>query len=480
MGEGDSVYIRHANIVVGSCLKNDRPTAVRLLVVSGMRATDLPSRQYWRLYDALVLLLKDDKPLIPLMVHTIMPELPLAWLESLVVSVPMQESLASVEVVIGYGDRQLMSMVLQGSLSDLANPSTDSNALRMDMMEKLAGSRRSERTAAGIGDIFQSYADDDLDGMVCSTNMRWFDFLFDGGFRPRQHFAIAAPEKSRKTSLARNLVLRAARSGDMSSAAKNISILFAAFENDRFITAYDFAAMLAMEYLTSHAAGVINARVGKLYTHEYCAVDKMRQYHKGAPPSFPAELRLAYQYAFDQVSMLNNTLYVYDQSREGGDLRSLNALKDCIVEHNVLRRKEDQTLLICVDYLGLVEVPGKNRYEAQSEITQSLQADSVDKGACVMSLAQYTRSATKDRNRNGDDGIIPVDSNPDLARAVQHFFQTGVHPDNDEVLDVEMIVARRKPGKMKQMYVIHPPSGYIVEEVKGFSMTQRYLRTEHW
>lgn len=461
--EMNNVYVAHAERLLGACLARREDVAVKLLISSGLRSADLPEMKHWHTYDAIVRALRESKPLDPETIAAIDTSLELVWLRGIANTDTPSMLEGSIDVVISHADERAINMAVDAIVQQRGSASPQE--MRSFMMTAAASTRRNNSVPLGIGDILN-------EPPVMShlkpvkTNIEYFDSIFAGGLSTDTSIAIGAPEKNRKTTMARNLLLSLLRDGD-GNVRRTVSAAFCAFENGRHITANDFLAMIVIERIMKLVGrNDLNKVVRGRLMHQYAdATWLMREMPSFDMSLLPHSLRLSIEYAQDTMQSLNPYLRIYDRSREGGNLGSVTGLGEKIVEHDTLYRNNDQLLVVVVDYLQLVSEPKMNKFESQTYLTNMLLGLAADRQAAIISIAQYTRSSTRDRAKGEDIGIIPVDSNPDLARAVQFFFEVSVNKNAPESMDTQLVAARRhKVGKSMSIR-IHPDSGLMLPEL---------------
>jgi hypothetical protein len=277
---------------------------------------------------------------------------------------------------------------------------------------------------------------------------------------------------------------------------EKMKVAFLAYENDQVRTYYDFAAMLAFEYIwKTGGLELCHQRFGSKYFHEYCSSpiimradlrDKIRTIEedgKVVQAGWPTELQKAVSFAFKSMEKLSEagTLAIYDSEVSTGNLFTTTDMERILLEHSMLYCNPDDHFIFVVDYLGLVRKEGEsNKYTAQQEVNASIKRNVSSLldglGATALSVAQYNTQSKRDKIQGVKSDPMP-DNNPDLRRDVQTFIETEYdHEETGQRLTIRILDNRRGKMNVQKDYWIHPASGYMVAH---FNPERLFEVTDH-
>lgn len=320
---------------------------------------------------------------------------------------------------------------------------------------------------------------------ITRTNINWFDKVLNGGLRGKTILAIGARQKGRKTSMARNLVLGAAKrlnNGIWQPNAK-VNIAFMGFENPREATYFDFVAQLAAErlvergwyeeeiYVDGKAIPAHTKLDGEKIQSAYerdalSAIDPVTQ-----EPRWPVHLQEAIAYAMDLLD--NLPIYLYDKSAKNGNLKTIESLRVAVWAHKYEHVKPGQHFIIVVDYAQLAKELGDDYKDmaALSELLLELAQDE-ELDCTIIVLSQFNEAgnwekANEKRGQAQKLDIVPTKGGGDLAATVQNYITLAYDSQNPRYLLAELARSRRS-GWGRIQFEIHPASGHILDEIPVF------------
>lgn len=460
--------------VLGPCLRGNREDAVDIIYANQVLLNDITSLSPYRetyLGIISVLDIPDAKP-SPLMVAREYPAMAgnIDWLRDLastrstkeeaVAAIPMLKNTAHKSFVRNLlikagkeidgveSTREFVTSLIEElskGHNDLTVPTTANN-LVADIIEGLSGY-----------------------GKVVPTSFMWLNHQLKGGLRPGRHIAIGGGEKSRKTTWLRNIIKGVLRNKD-GTPNQDVSVLFLAFENDRYITAMDFVAMLAMEYMWSKHRNIINTKFGDPsnpkdsdpYIHQLIdaeiILDALAEDNMA---SFPKEVVDAIEYGLTTFADWN--IEIKDTTRKGGELETLATIKNAVYMHDAVVRKPGQLMIICTDYLTLVEVDNvHDERVAQNLVVNWITRKVADLQATAFTVAQFNRANIYAKMSGEEVDVMGTHGSSQLERAVQNYMD--VQKTSDTTIKVRMRRARRGAGGLNedQVYYTHPASGLIL------------------
>jgi replicative DNA helicase len=286
------------------------------------------------------------------------------------------------------------------------------------------------------------------------TNIAWLDSVTKGGARVGQLWVIGAPEKSRKTSFVRNVVMNVLR--DKGIPGGKAAVQFCALENDQIVTMADFVAMYAAEYIHYNGLAKKIHPVAKEPLAVFCDATTAEQYV--ADPNYikHPDLRKAYDYAYRMCEGM--VLEVLDRRADSGNLRTLEDIiekkREFCAEH------PGKHHIIVVDYAQIIKGKGTlfERIESFSDISLGLALEG--EGATMIALSQFSREGKKEENTKQD--IIFSKGGADLEQACHYYLTCEYKEDLEDYLFVELKRARRS-GRKKVVFLIDKHSGLLLE-----------------
>lgn len=300
-------------------------------------------------------------------------------------------------------------------------------------------------TAGEHGRDFRSYMDAEPEPFT-STGIPWIDTLTGGIAADGRMWWIGGAYKSRKTTLALNILLAALMTN---------SSISAAMLNKEVNVRYNNAALVAML-----AVGYLKATGRYTPGQNVISADNLYRARAGYK-RWDAQYVEAVDWAIQCYWQLEKRMRIYDAQPEHGGLYDLASIE------RVIRR--DIALyggrLFFIDYLQLFHGPGEI-YERVSSLSMALQSLAVRNNITLFVLAQLNEESIK----SGGGGYSPgVKGGGDPAQTANYFLVTkykqGDYADDDKVLQVKMQLSRHGLGgkDVSTALDIDPASGLLLE-----------------
>ncbi|MBK8134238.1 MAG: hypothetical protein KA401_04185 [Anaerolineae bacterium] len=335
----------------------------------------------------------------------------------------------------------------------------DRDAIINELNQALTNSDGVEMQSTRISDINKRIISGEVSaGDPISTRLPWLDEILNGGLRAGQLIAIAGPEKSRKTSLTRNIALFATQNRD------EVAVAMMNYENDVFITTADFTAMLAYQYLWM--SNLAERPAGSRTLGDLCNGDYMLtlapKYNEG---KITGPLGNAYGYAVAQLETMN--IHAWDVTAEYGGLDKLPDLERAFIKFKAL--EPNRKRIVIIDYAQLVQADDEDTlYANMRKFSRAIPLYAQRYGCAVIALSQQNDEYKK----NGDSTkTTGTKGGGDLPAAVTSFFETSYDADEPNLMGAKRTRARRGAahGKNKSngqgaLFEMHPPSGLIIGE----------------
>lgn len=469
-----SAYELHAKDVISGCLNLPPDKVAEIFYGVDLRASDMPQGGYYRL--ALGCIAKatlDNTHTSPSLLYKISnKKLDIDWLEDLAErEVTMSRAIESAKQCKEFSIRHSTNNILNDAIVLNQDISQDASTIRNDVIQKLSSIGDHTVEKQTVLQIMKGIFEDTgkNNETPFSTNNLWLDYQLNGGLRRSRHIAIGAPEKQRKSSWMRNIVLGVLQNYENGkwSPRKNVHVCLLNFENDRKITALEFICMQAAINLFANEPAIANETFkGKPLHYAFDAEaiqtaiseDRFHEY-------FDKYGMTVFLEAERQVSNLN--LAIYDKTRDGGHLRDLDDLWRIARTYRALHTKKEDLVIYVVDHMHLVKAKGVNDKNARaSAVAMSIQDIPDDLDATLITLAQFNRSS-KYNGQNGDNEIDVMGTSgaSELEQDVQNYMDTQYDSaETPSKLTVRMRRSRR--GQMglnvKKDFAIHPPTGAII------------------
>jgi hypothetical protein len=466
-----SAYELSAREVLASCINADKDTIAYIIHGTDLKINDLPKGQY---RTAFGLLLNDFEagltPSPTSLYGGSNKELNLEWLRGLEdQSVKTDKAINAAQKCKGYAVRASTQTVLNDSLVQNLDMKNNPTEIRNDAIRDLSKVGDSTVKNNNMPLIWKEIMDARGQGQQIpySTNIHWLDHILKGGLRRGRHIAIGAPEKMRKSTWMRNVVLGVLQDYEngVSTPRDNVHVVVLNFENDRHITMIEFLCMVTMQLMWDDPAianGLYNGKPRHLLLDPELIQTKIddstiMEYFDKITAKLFGEAR----------GILGRTnLVVYDKTRDGGHLRTLDDVWRIARTYRALYTKPEDFVVYVIDHLHLVDVPNvRDKNDKVDAVARSIKDIPDDLNAMLITLAQFNRQAKWNKHAKDEIDVMGTSGSSALEQDVQNYMDTqydGV--ESPDKLTVRMRRSRRSGGglDMKQDFLIHPQTGAVL------------------
>lgn len=515
----------NAKMFIGAALSGNRSAIVESAISQHLRKEDFPDGYYPSVFEAIIQLLRDGKYVTPEAVYTVTAQkVPLEWLQEAYTTYgdAIAEMSDTANNIIQYAEARNAYKVADELKKELADNPLSARITAAKYGTQLMRPRSQSTLQSFPSDIrHRAMKNSEIIGRTVKTGIHWLDANIEGGLQTKYQLGIASRQKGRKTSFIRNVVLgvlrqmtnpgqtaigsgieyaRAGADPTHWQVRDHVKIAFLAFENDQVRTYYDFAAMLAFEFLWKKGGvKLCHQKWGSKYFHEWCHSSVIMQNDlKGKiftvknpdgtikQEGWPNALQAACQYAFWSMDRLseNGNLAIYDSEEKTGNLNTVEDLERILLEHTTLNCNPEDHFMFVTDYIGLVRKYGEfNKYKVQQEANFTIKRNVNNLlsgiGATALTIGQYNTD-TKKSQIQGTKTEVMVESNPDMRRDVQTFMETSYdHDETAQKLTIKILDNSRGAmgERVQKSYWIHPESGYMIDYFDAdrlFERTQQY------
>ena len=473
-----SSWITKAQRVIGTLLYDREDWFAKAVYGTGLKVTDMPDTEYFRLTLQTMLEIKQEKVVIitPENIWTYSgKQVPVEWCQEMqgYHNVDLLELVSDAKLCIRLGERAQRYTVTVAAATNYLDETKDEREITRRLVHDLSIERAVEVRSAKSGAIIDRIREEITKGVqtqVTPTGILWLDAELKGGLRSRRYMALGAREKGRKSTMLRNILLGASRQfvgwkrqADMRMVPlygprENVSIALLAYENDQQITTWDFVSMLAYEYL--HYRGLDKDGIGEACNGE----DVQSGFESGEWKRWPKPLYEAVLWAIAEYEQL--PLYIYDSQPENGGLRTYDDMVRIINMHRGSVAQENDHLIIAIDYAQLVHDTYRI-FEDLQKFSNTCLATATGMNSTVIALTQFNRETNKMNARKEDTGdVMGTRGGADIEQDVHNYFEIiyDVEKNGDDKLEVRHRRARRGKSSRnrRQMFNIHPASGLIL------------------
>ena len=348
--------------------------------------------------------------------------------------------------VYGRGHRQLNTLQRGvGNLRDALDNAGDVDGIAERVVEGLRAEHPSDPLPVDIADI--SVAEEDRFHRPPEEGLRTGVWLLDNwlrGITPGEMVAFVAPYKSRKTSVLACVLLNVARAGRSAT-------LFS-YDESRARFYYRLMAVVMAEYMWHNHHWDLRAPDG---TPLNVVDGKMIRNAGDRWLRWAEPLRLAREYARDELQALRGKLRVYDRQTAPATLPSIRAR--CY--HDAMKYKGLD--FIAVDHIQRLNV-GETTYDRVEYGTAGLHELGGEMGAVTWVLSQQNEAAIRaddagawTPNAKGGGGLA---SNADTVLLSKYKMGDVIDP---RYLRLELRLAREAEAPASGYVEIHPASGWI-------------------
>ena len=344
--------------------------------------------------------------------------------------------------------RRARVTAMQRALQRLTSDDADDDAVIADVMTALTAGTEAQiahETAGEHGREFRAYMDSEPE-VFTSTGIAWLDALTGGIAADGRLWWIGGAYKSRKTTLALNILLSALMTNPTLSCAMLNKEIAQRYNNAALV------AMLAAAYLKSTGRYTLRQNI--------ISADNLYRAKAGYKRWQPEYVE-AVDWAIARYWQLEKRLRIYGAQAEHGGLHDLASIE------RVIRR--DIALyggrVFVIDYLQLFHAQGEI-YERVSSLSLALQSLAARHNITLFVLAQLNEESVK----GGGAGYSPgVKGGGDPAQTANYFIVTrykqGEYENDDTKLQVEMKLSRHGIGGsgVKAALDIDPASGLLLQ-----------------
>jgi hypothetical protein len=255
--------------------------------------------------------------------------------------------------------------------------------------------------------------------------------------------SIAAPAKSRKTSLALNMVLNFLRQG--------LSCTVCMLEDNRDRITATLVCMMAIDWMMARGIADQPTRPGSPILNRNISADLLFK-HGNKIFSWQDERVKALQAAIDEYEGFAGRLRIYDQTRAGGGVAGIADLQRVLERDLLVRGRPD---LVMLDHAQRI-TDGDGDYQKLQIVGHFVEGFARRERLALVLLAQ-TRSGT---DGTMDDaatrGGTKLDEMSDALMGVRYDELTP------EQIQVKMFKQRRGPSGMRASLLINPDTGRIL------------------
>lgn len=295
---------------------------------------------------------------------------------------------------------------------------------------------------------------------VFRTGLTWFDETA-GGIAPAKFWGLAAPYKSRKTTVALNLMVSMIMFAHQKR-AKMPSIAFMSGEMPRTALATNLIAMLAAAYV--HDLKMEGRREKeKQPTLDYITGEMLLlagQTYK----RWPSLKVKAIEWARETFrSVFAKHVRIYDKSDKGGGITDYDALENAIYRDIALYGTD----LIIVDYLQNFTAPGEKGSADKADFIRNTYGSELfqeivtSKGVSMFVLAQKNEASVGSSKKNYSPGIKGGNK---FSSAVDYLVESFYHQNGAPDTELNLVMKLgRSIGTGETSVQIHPSSGLILD-----------------
>lgn len=291
------------------------------------------------------------------------------------------------------------------------------------------------------------------------TGIPWYDEIVGGLSYGDIHW-IVAPYKSRKTTVALNLILGVLMEWVTRGCAGDPpSIAIASGEMTRRMLSGNFVAMLAHAYLKANGWHELNYKMGD--TELQVANISGQQLNKAGVNYLkwhPKKVE-AVNFGLRVYKQFGKSLRLYDRSQEGGSLTDIRSVIHML--------KRDQATYGCniaaIDYLQLFKGPESTLFEYVSSASLELQRFARGEGITLFVVAQQNEAAI---NSSGSSYSAGVKGGGDPTATADYLLATQYkNGDLTSPEDIKLTMKFNRHGSggsdTYEVMDIHPPSGLL-------------------
>lgn len=431
----------------------------------GLRGQHMPTAKQARMYEAICSLLREGKPLSDALVLDYAGAV--VTLNDCAIMVNLYDEFRNdafvhnVQLVKEKGlNARVPSILAKGMEMAKSQPRNEVTRFVMDELGGLGhdGNVQGE-TARELSTELDSLFET-APTTVFRTGLTWFDETA-GGIAPAKFWGLAAPYKSRKTTVALNLTVSMIMFAHQKR-AKMPSIAFMSGEMPRTALATNLIAMLAAAYV--HDLRMEGRREKENQPTLDYITGEMLLLAGQTYKRWPSLKVKAIEWARETFrSVFAKHVRIYDKSDKGGGITDYDALEGAIYRDIALYGTD----LIIVDYLQNFTAPGEKGSADKADFirntygSQLFQEIVTSKGVSMFVLAQKNEASVGSSKKNYSPGIKGGNK---FSSAVDYLVESFYHQNGAPDTELNLVMKLgRSIGTGETSVQIHPSSGLILD-----------------
>jgi len=315
-------------------------------------------------------------------------------------------------------------------------------------------------TAEGMADEFDALMDAPPANLAM-TGLPWLDGI-SGGLEPGHIWWIAAPYKSRKSTVMLNMALGLLMTWYTRGCnGEPPSIGIASREMPRVRITAQMIAMLAVAYIRRRNWWQERFTIGTTSHPLHNISPKMLLNSRSGYRQWDPHRVEAIDYGRSQYAAFGRQLRVYDRAKENGKLSDIDSL------FSIMRRDKyvHGASVFFIDYLQLFQPDGMTLFEFMSSASRKLQEFAGVEKITLVVLAQQNEDTIK-TGSGYSGGIKGGGDAPSTADyQLNSLYKAGDFADDPTKLLLTMKLSRHGDGggDTKRVHDIHPQSGLLFE-----------------
>jgi len=293
------------------------------------------------------------------------------------------------------------------------------------------------------------------------TWLSGIDSFLNGGMRPDRMIAIVGEEKSRKTTVLRNIYLHTILDLKTWQPRSGVSCGLLCFENNRQSQYYAFLAMLIVKrMIETQIAAIEFASVSKRIIG-FIDSDWLEEQHRsGKYKNKPRAWVECVEYCIELLDRL--PLFLYDRKKDGGRLGDVDSMKRVMVMHKRLNSLPTDLSIVAVDHTLLVSKKGADEHAAVNAVCDESLDIASDHDMVVFILSQISRAGKG--AKAADVKVLSTKGSAKLEENAHNYMMTEYDKEKfPAILSVHQKLARSgSASNAAVQWNIHPPSGLII------------------
>jgi replicative DNA helicase len=450
-----------------SVMLNDETGRNRALFERGVMPAYMPSVKHRRLFEAVRDCIAAGEPIHDTTVREKCGSVvPLDWyaqIATLFDPLRLFALDANITIVRRHGLNAGVRRILKLADDELANGKSHDNVTSrlMTALASLDGSGKIEgETADAMADEFDALMNTPPAPLTL-TGIPWLDGV-SGGIEPGHIWWIAAPYKSRKSTVMLNMALGLLMTWYTRGCVGDVpSIGIASREMPRIRISAQLVAMLAVAYIRRRNWWSERFTVGTTAYPLHMLSPKMLQNARAGYRQWDPRRVEAIDYGRQQLAQFHKNLRVYDRAKDNGKLSDLDSL------FSIMRRDKHVhgTTVFFIDYLQLFQPDEMTLFQFMSAASRKLQEFAGAEQITLVVLAQQNEDTIK-VGSGYSGGIKGGGDAPSTADyQLNSLYKSGEFADDPTKLMLNMKLSRHGDGggDTKRVHEIHPQSGLLLE-----------------